>query len=207
MAEPSDHRSRGSSVHARRSRRSAASWTLMAADCPLDLGVLHDKASGRDRAGRLRARGLSRAARRLRQALRDIDGLHGPGILNFHMQILQALKNRLLLTDLLTRHPEIRDIELAPPVVIAGLPRTGTTHLHNLLAAGRRSGCCATGRARAVPDARRGRCRARPEAGAHRHGRRLHEPGDAAFHADARDDHPACARGDPAPRSTTSPRC
>jgi hypothetical protein len=33
------------------------------------------------------------------------------------------------------RHPEIDDIELLPPVVIAGLPRTGTTHLHNLLAA------------------------------------------------------------------------
>jgi hypothetical protein len=46
------------------------------------------------------------------------------------------LRNRLLLTDLLRRHPEIHDIELVPPVVIAGLPRTGTTHLHNLLAAG-----------------------------------------------------------------------
>ena len=52
------------------------------------------------------------------------------------MQLLQVLKNRLLLTDLVRRHPEIRDIELVPPVVIAGLPRTGTTHLHNLLAAG-----------------------------------------------------------------------
>ena len=31
---------------------------------------------------------------------------------------------------------EIHEIELVPPVVIAGLPRTGTTHLHNLLAAG-----------------------------------------------------------------------
>ena len=41
----------------------------------------------------------------------------------------------MLLTDLLSRHPEIHDIELEPPVVIAGLPRTGTTHLHNLLAA------------------------------------------------------------------------
>jgi len=59
-------------------------------------------------------------------ALREIDGLHGPGIVNFHAQVLQSLKNRLLLTDLLARHPEIRDIELLPPVVIAGLPRTGT---------------------------------------------------------------------------------
>ena len=50
--------------------------------------------------------------------------------------MLQLLKNRLLLVDLLGRHPEIPEIELVPPVVIAGLPRTGTTHLHNLLAAG-----------------------------------------------------------------------
>jgi Sulfotransferase family len=51
-----------------------------------------------------------------------------------HTQLVQLLKNRLLLQRLLTEHPEIRDVELAPPVVIAGLPRTGTTHLHNLLA-------------------------------------------------------------------------
>jgi hypothetical protein len=69
-------------------------------------------------------------------ALRDIPTLNGPGIVNFHSQLLQMLRNRLLLTDLLRRHPEIHDLELVPPLVIAGLPRTGTTHLHNLLAAG-----------------------------------------------------------------------
>jgi hypothetical protein len=68
-------------------------------------------------------------------ALREIDGLHGAGVVNFYGQLLQLLKNRLLLTDVLSRHPEIDEIELAPPIVIAGLPRTGTTHLHNLLAA------------------------------------------------------------------------
>nr|WP_156296214.1 sulfotransferase [Mycobacterium paragordonae] len=67
-------------------------------------------------------------------ALRDIDGLHPAGVVNFYGQLLQLLKNRLLLADLLRRHPEINDIELRSPVVIAGLPRTGTTHLHNLLA-------------------------------------------------------------------------
>ena len=44
-------------------------------------------------------------------------------------------KNRLLVQDLLTRHPEIRDIEIVAPIIVAGLPRTGTTHLHNLLSA------------------------------------------------------------------------
>ena len=44
------------------------------------------------------------------------------------------LKNRLLLANLLARHPEIHDIEISAPIIIAGLPRTGTTHLHNLIA-------------------------------------------------------------------------
>ena len=47
----------------------------------------------------------------------------------------QLLRNRLALTDLLARHPEIHDVGIVAPIVIAGLPRTGTTHLHNLLSA------------------------------------------------------------------------
>jgi hypothetical protein len=52
-----------------------------------------------------------------------------------HTQISQLLTNRLLVTDLLRRHPEIHDVEIVAPIVIVGLPRTGTTHLHNLIAA------------------------------------------------------------------------
>jgi hypothetical protein len=52
-----------------------------------------------------------------------------------HTQLVQLLKNRLLLADLLARHPEIAAIPIARPIVICGLPRTGTTHLHNLMAA------------------------------------------------------------------------
>ncbi|WP_372736269.1 sulfotransferase [Nocardioides sp.] len=108
----------------------------MAADAPLDIGVLHDKARAETGLDDFGPEDYRERLEIFVAALKDIDGMHGPGILNFHMQILQGLKNRLLLTDLVTRHPEIRDIELVPPVVIAGLPRTGTTHLHNLLAAG-----------------------------------------------------------------------
>lgn len=50
-------------------------------------------------------------------------------------QMGQLLQNRLLIAALLARHPEIHDIEIAAPIVIAGLPRTGTTHLHNLISA------------------------------------------------------------------------
>lgn len=45
------------------------------------------------------------------------------------------LTNRLLLAELLSRHPEIREIPITRPMIIAGLPRTGTTHLHNLVSA------------------------------------------------------------------------
>jgi Sulfotransferase family len=105
----------------------------MAPDCRLDSEALHAKAiadTGLDDFGPddYRERLDVYLA-----ALHEIGDMHGPGIVNFYSQLLQLLKNRLLLTDLLARHPEIHDIDLLPPVVIAGLPRTGTTHLHNLL--------------------------------------------------------------------------
>jgi hypothetical protein len=43
--------------------------------------------------------------------------------------------NRLRIHDLLRRHPEILDVEITAPVIVIGLPRSGTTHLVNLLAA------------------------------------------------------------------------
>ena len=48
---------------------------------------------------------------------------------------VRVLANRLRLEDLLKRHPEIHDIELRKPIIIAGLPRSGTTHLVNLISA------------------------------------------------------------------------
>lgn len=104
-------------------------------DCALDADALHARASADTG---LRDFGPQDYRERLDvylAALRDIPGRHPAGTVNFYAQLLQLLKNRLLLTDLLTRHPEIDEIELEPPVVIAGLPRTGTTHLHNMLAA------------------------------------------------------------------------
>ena len=62
-------------------------------------------------------------------------GLSPFGRVSVFSQLVQLLKNRLLITEVLTRHPEIHDVEIRRPIIIAGLPRTGTTHLHNLLAA------------------------------------------------------------------------
>ncbi len=107
----------------------------MAPDCPLDAEAMHAKARTETGLDDFGADDYRERLDVYLAALQDIPGLHAAGIVNFHAQIVQWLKNRLLLSDLLTRHPEIHDIELEPPVVIAGLPRTGTTHLHNLLAA------------------------------------------------------------------------
>ncbi len=52
--------------------------------------------------------------------------------------LVRYASNRLLLQDLWNRHPEILDTEIRQPIIVAGLPRSGTTHLVNLLAADRR---------------------------------------------------------------------
>src|SRR4051812_35686819 len=106
----------------------------MAADCPLDADALHARARADTGLDDFGPDDYRERLDVYLAALHEIDGMTGPGTVNFFSQLLQWLKNRLLLTDLLVRHPEINDIELLPPVVIAGLPRTGTTHLHNLLA-------------------------------------------------------------------------
>lgn len=71
----------------------------------------------------------------LLRALREDVELSPTGVLGAHSQILGFLKNRLVAEDLVARHPEILDIPVRAPIVIAGLPRSGTTHLHNLISA------------------------------------------------------------------------
>ena len=68
-------------------------------------------------------------------ALRSEADLSPSGIVSWYSQLVQLLKNRLLVEDLLHRHPEIHDVPIERPIIICGLPRTGTTHLHNLISA------------------------------------------------------------------------
>ncbi len=53
-------------------------------------------------------------------------------------RIVRLLRNRISLADLLKRYPEIESIEIEGPIIVVGMPRSGTTHLVNLLAADRR---------------------------------------------------------------------
>lgn len=55
-----------------------------------------------------------------------------------HNRVVRLLSSRLLLTDLLRRFPEIHEIEIERPIIVVGLPRSGTTHLVNLIAADKR---------------------------------------------------------------------
>ena len=63
------------------------------------------------------------------------DELNPLGRLGVFGNCVRVLANRLRLEDLLRRHPEIHDVEISRPVIIAGLPRSGTTHLVNLISA------------------------------------------------------------------------
>jgi hypothetical protein len=50
-------------------------------------------------------------------------------------RVVRLLRNRLSLTDLLQRYPEIESIQIEKPFIVVGMPRSGTTHLVNLIAA------------------------------------------------------------------------
>jgi Sulfotransferase family len=62
-------------------------------------------------------------------------GLSGLGRYIVRDRLVGLLKARLRFEDFLARHPEAHDVVLEPPVIVVGLPRSGTTHLVNLLAA------------------------------------------------------------------------
>jgi len=54
---------------------------------------------------------------------------------NLFGMTLRYAATRLRLEGLIRRHPEILDIEIERPIIVAGLPRSGTTHLLGLLGA------------------------------------------------------------------------
>jgi Sulfotransferase family len=62
-------------------------------------------------------------------------GLSGLGRFIVRERLVGLLNARLRFEDYVSRHPEALEVELGPPVVVIGLPRSGTTHLVNLLAA------------------------------------------------------------------------
>lgn len=60
--------------------------------------------------------------------------LHFLGHLSLRRSVVESLVNRLLLVEAQKSFPEVFDAPLIPPLIVLGLPRSGTTYLHRLLA-------------------------------------------------------------------------
>jgi len=71
-------------------------------------------------------------------AIEADEGLTQLGRITLRGRIVRLLRNRISLTELLRRYPEIESIEIEKPIIVVGMPRSGTTHLVNLLASDRR---------------------------------------------------------------------
>ena len=64
--------------------------------------------------------------------------LNSVGEVVLRQRVVDILATRLRIQEYLKRYPEILDEEIVGPLVIVGLPRTGTTMLHRTIAADRR---------------------------------------------------------------------
>ena len=63
---------------------------------------------------------------------RELTAMHRAVLFGY---LMRYASNRLLIEDTLRRHPQILEEKIDRPVIVTGLPRSGTTHLVNLLAA------------------------------------------------------------------------
>ncbi|MCG3168687.1 MAG: hypothetical protein CALGDGBN_00184 [Pseudomonadales bacterium] len=71
---------------------------------------------------------------RLLASLNDEARLNKVGRLIAFGELLRHLENRLQVTEDIRRNPSILAVEIRKPVFVVGLPRTGSTILHDLLA-------------------------------------------------------------------------
>jgi hypothetical protein len=71
---------------------------------------------------------------RLLESIKNDAALHLSGQLAYREAIVGSLINRLLLTEAYKQDPETFRKPLKSPIIVLGLPRSGTTFLHRLLA-------------------------------------------------------------------------
>jgi hypothetical protein len=65
----------------------------------------------------------------------DADDMTSLNRMTLRDRAVRLVRNRVLFTDLLRRYPEIEGIEIEKPFIVIGMPRSGTTHFVNLIAA------------------------------------------------------------------------
>lgn len=69
------------------------------------------------------------------QSFNEDDNLSAVGRVGAFRDCLRYAVARLRIEDFVTRNPGVHDIEIKQPIIVVGLPRSGTTHLLNLIAA------------------------------------------------------------------------
>jgi hypothetical protein len=67
-------------------------------------------------------------------AAQDVD-FSAEGLEDFKYHIVRCLVNKLRIHDDFLRHPEILEEDVSDPIVVIGLPRTGTTKMQRILSA------------------------------------------------------------------------
>jgi hypothetical protein len=107
----------------------------MADYCPLTTEALHEQAAAQTGLSDFGNQDYRERMVVLLEAFNELPRMTPFGRTYAFSLMLTFLKGRLRVIDHLKRHPEIFDVDIEAPMVIAGLPRTGTTHLHSLLAA------------------------------------------------------------------------
>jgi hypothetical protein len=69
------------------------------------------------------------------QAINEDTDASAITLLNLFQMCVRYAATRLRIEDMVRRHPEILDIKIDRPIIVAGLPRSGTTHLLGLISA------------------------------------------------------------------------
>ena len=100
----------------------------------LDERSLLDDARGRTRLDDFGGEEFLEPLRVLLDSIASERSLHFVGRVLAREDIANLLENRLRITDARNRHPEIDAVEIRRPIFVTGLPRTGTSILHELLA-------------------------------------------------------------------------
>lgn len=59
----------------------------------------------------------------------EVDSWNALGIIGREQVVVEALENQLRVQDYIDNNPSVLDEEIKGPIVITGLPRTGSTHL------------------------------------------------------------------------------
>jgi hypothetical protein len=104
---------------------------------PLSLDRLLERARQEAGVGNFGTSAFIPALRKLVESVNGrIDQLHDKGRVGIEDRIVRLLVNRLRMQRDIERYPEIHQERLLPPAIVIGLPRTGSTKLHRMLAAG-----------------------------------------------------------------------